>query len=330
MYHLYKLLNIICIGAACMAMTSVQADILPQDISIARYSGNRKAAVSYTFDDGLEEHYTMVFPQLRQRHLQATFCIIGSKVGRDQKGTPCMTWPQLKEMADNGQEITSHGWQHRGVGSLYPEELRHEVQHNDTVIYQHTGVFPRTYFYPGNRKTDAAVAFCSRDRVGTRTHQISIGSKRDTTWLRHWIDDLLESGGWGVGMTHGITQGYDAFRDPQVLWSHLDYVCRLRQQLWIARFCDVAAYIAERDHTRITVKHSRRCTTVKPHTRLNRQLFRMPLTLVVRTGSRFKAFQDGHELPVKRAADGTALLDFNPHGGPVSLRPDQDRSFLSD
>ena len=36
-------------------------------VRVARYLGNRRAAVSLTFDDGLLEHYTEVLPQLRRR-----------------------------------------------------------------------------------------------------------------------------------------------------------------------------------------------------------------------------------------------------------------------
>lgn len=31
-----------------------------QTVSVARYWGDRQAAVSLTFDDGLQEHYTLV------------------------------------------------------------------------------------------------------------------------------------------------------------------------------------------------------------------------------------------------------------------------------
>ncbi len=290
-----------------------------QDIHVAKYYGDRKAAISYTFDDGLEEHYTMVFPELKRRGLKATFGIIGSKVGRDMKGTPCVTWAQLRAMAADGQEIASHGWGHRGVTTLSGEALRSEVQHNDTVIHDSVGVFPLTYFYPGNRKTPEAVAFCSQGRVCTRTSQVSVGSKRDAKWLRSWVEDLLARGEWGVGMTHGITRGYDAFANPQVLWSHLDYVCTLRDSLWIAPMCDVAAYAAERDAVELTVKQGKRKTVVRPSMKLNRTLFNHPLTLVATVSSPITATQDGHVLKVT-VHDGKATLDFDPNGGKITIK----------
>ena len=129
-----------------IAFMWVSAAVAQPDIHVARFWGDRQAALSYTFDDGLLEHYTEVFPRLRQLGLKASFCIIGSKVGRDQKGTPCMTWQQLREMAADGQEISSHGFRHQSMEKLTGEALRYEVQHNDTLIYHNVGVFPRTYF----------------------------------------------------------------------------------------------------------------------------------------------------------------------------------------
>ena len=52
-----------------------------EQVSIAPFYGNRKAALTLTFDDGLQEHYTHVFPELKKRNMHATFAVIASKVG---------------------------------------------------------------------------------------------------------------------------------------------------------------------------------------------------------------------------------------------------------
>lgn len=44
------------------------------------------------------------------------------------------------------------------------------------------------------------------------------------------VNTLIETNDWGVGMTHGLTYGYDAFRNPQRLWDHLDQVKRERMK----------------------------------------------------------------------------------------------------
>ncbi|NPD91106.1 polysaccharide deacetylase family protein [Xylanibacter muris] len=294
------------------------------NVSVAKYHGNCKAAVSYTFDDGLLEHYTKVFPEFKKRNIKGSFCIIGSKVGHDMKGTPCMNWEQLREMADDGQEITNHGWAHRNVTNLTADELRYEVQHNDTAIYNNVGVFPRTYFYPGNRKTDTAVEFCSQDRTGTRTFQISIGSKRDTEWLKKWIDGIISHGEWGIGMTHGITTGYDAFTDPSILWNHIDYACSRRDSLWIAPLHDVSAYIQERDNIKLKVRTKGNITEIAMQTGLDPKIFNVPLTMTVcgnsneDTPGNIVASQDGVKLNIYRK-ERDLMFDFNPNGGKITI-----------
>ena len=51
-------------------------------ISLAGVSAEvGKCVVTYTFDDGLADQYTIAYPMFRKAGLPATFFIIGSKVG---------------------------------------------------------------------------------------------------------------------------------------------------------------------------------------------------------------------------------------------------------
>ena len=287
-------------------------------VAVARYYGDKDAALTFTFDDGLQEHYTKVFPQLKRLGLKASFGIIGSKVGATWKGIPTMTWEQMKEMVADGQEITSHGWAHHAVTGLTGEALRYEVQHNDSVIYQHLGFFPRTYFYPGNRKSDEGVAFCSKNRVGTRMQQGSFGSKRDMPWVQHTLDRTLKKEEWTVWMTHGITCGYDAFTNPQLLWDTMEKVAGIQDRLWVATLHDVLAYTAERDTIQMNVRQGKNELTVMPKMPLEKRLFNHPLTLVV-NGNVSEAMQNGKRLALT-AKNGKTLIDIDPHGGKIKMK----------
>ena len=308
-------------------MGSIATATAQVQVSVAPYYGGRLAALSLTFDDGLEDQFTLAAPQLNQRGLKATFAIVGSKVGGVMRskqdradgtdGTPVMTWDMIRQLQREGHEIASHGWQHRGVTRLSKEELRHEVQRNDTVIYEQTGLFPRSFVYPGNSKSEEAVAFCEQGRVGSRTFQVSVGSRRDTTWLRRWVDGLIEKREWGVAMTHGIARGYDHFRDPQVLWSFLDDMVARQDELWVAPFSDVAAYVRECRSVQLSVTQQGQLLTVTPTTALDARLFSHPLTLVVK-GVVSEAVQHGVSLPVSQR-QGNSLIDFHPHHGTIQI-----------
>lgn len=311
------------------AIVELSISAQPLTVRVAPYYQGRNAALSLTFDDGLQEHYTLLRPELNRRGLRATFAIIGSKVGSMMRssqdkamgisGTPCMTWQMVQQLAADGHEIGSHGWEHKNVTKLPAEQLRYEVQHNDSIIMMHTGRFPMSYFYPGNQKDSVTIAFCERNRVGSRTFQTSIGSKRDTMWLRQWIDGLVEQGKWGIGMTHGITTGYDHFTDPQILWSFLDYVVACQNNLWVAPFSEVAAYICERDNIELRVNQKDDHVEICPVSTLCPNTYHQPLTLIITGSSVRLAKQNGHKLHVYQKK-GLQMVDFQPTDGTILLK----------
>ena len=302
-------------------LSMVSSGIHAQNVSIAQYAGNKQAAISFTFDDGLKEQYTVLFPKLKELGIKGTFCLIGSRMEHQPKNPEkqTFTWEQAKEMAADGQEITSHGYNHQNVSKLTADQLRYEVQHNDTLIYQRTGSFPRTYFYPGNRKSDEAVAYCSQDRVGTRTEQVSLGSKRTQEWFESYLNDVISKGKWAVTMTHGIRIGYDSFGDETRLWKMFDYALEQEKagKLWIATFHDVAAYIQERDNTVLKVKMRKKRFIVIPKIKLDNKIFNKELTLVLDFKPKC-ATQDGKTLSYQEQ-NGKYLLDFSPFKGKILL-----------
>ena len=150
------------------------------NVYVARYKQDKACAISYTFDDGLAEHYTLVAPQLEKRGFRGTFWICGSNINKDNRNitdTTRMTWPQLKEMSDKGHEISNHGWAHKNFARFPIEEIKEDILKNDSAIFANTGVMPRTFCYPNNNKKAEGRRIAVQNRVGTRTHQRSIGSK---------------------------------------------------------------------------------------------------------------------------------------------------------
>ena len=288
---------------------------------VARYRGDKACAISYTFDDGLAEHYTMAAPQLERRGFRGTFFINGSKVNKDSrhvKDTTRVTWPQLREMARNGHEISNHGWAHRNFAKFPFAAIKEDILKNDSAIFANTGIMPRTFAYPNNTKQGEAMDFVVQNRVGTRLKQRSVGSKRTARDLEKWMNTLVKTGDWGVGMTHGLTYGYDAFRNPQPLWEHWDRVKANEDKIWVGTFREVASYIKEREAIRLNVTEKKDKLYVIPFMELDEELFTEPLTMVVESGAMKKvtARQGRKKLPV-RLKDGKALFDFNPSGGRI-------------
>ena len=154
--------------------------------------------------------------------------------------------------------------------------------------------------------------------MGSRLRQVSMGSKRDSAWMRRWADALVERGEWGIAMTHGITTGYDALGDPSRFWAHLDYVASLRDSLWVGTLAEVTAYVRERDNVRLDTVRRPGGIVVTPRLAPGLAECRHPLTLVVLSGRPVRAVQGGRPLSVSVRA-GKSLVDFDPHGGEILI-----------
>jgi len=64
------------------------------EVYVADYKDDKQCAISYTFDDGLEEHYTLVFPEMEKVGFKGTFWIWGKGIENvtEQQDKPRMTW----------------------------------------------------------------------------------------------------------------------------------------------------------------------------------------------------------------------------------------------
>lgn len=317
-------------GMAAEAMCEVVPELTgyvrryDPEIYVADYRDNKKCAISYTFDDGLEEHYTLVYPELEKLDFKGTFWICGKIIEYEdaQLGKPRMTWLQLKEMSDKGHEISSHGWSHLNLKGKSCRQICPELEKNDSIILVHIGKQPVTFCYPGNSMDKKAVRLASKNRVATRVTQYAIGGEEAQSTpekLDKWVNDLLVSGEWGVTMTHGITKGYDYFAAPTVFWNHLRNVKKREKDIWVDTFCNVGAYVKERNNVQLDVVKETLSYKVTPHLKLDNRLFTVPLTMVVEGRKKqMKVVQDEKALPIKNIGNKT-LFDFNPYGGVVDI-----------
>ncbi|WP_287766881.1 polysaccharide deacetylase family protein [Bacteroides sp.] len=294
------------------------------ELYVADYKGNKKCAISYTFDDGLLEHYTLVYPILEKLGFKSTFWIWGKCIDNESAalGKPRMTWAQLKEMSDSGHEISSHSWSHPDLKKLSEQEIRYELYKNDSIIHAKVGKKPSTFCYPANSYNEKIVCLALENRVATRLTQYSVGGEESHSTvgsLDKWVNSLLDSGSWGVTMTHGITYGYDCFSNPEIFWKHLENIKKKESEIWVATFAEIGAYVQERKYVQLDINQEDAVCKVTPQLNLNPQLFTEHLTMIVKKKSIISVEQDGKNLPFKLEKDET-MFDFNPYGGEITIR----------
>ena len=286
---------------------------LAEHVYVTRFRNNRRAAISFTFDDGDLDHYLLAAPELEKRGFRGTFWVIGQKVDAcNDTVRPRASWSQLREMAGRGHEISNHSWTHGKLVLMKPEEARREIEMNDSAIAANTGVRPVTFCYPYNAAPSWLIEIASEGRVGTRLHQKGIGqanNKSTTESIKAWVDQVVATGDWGVTMTHGIRVGYDNWHTPQDLWDMFDYVKSREDSIWVATFRDIATYRTERDNVAVKATHTATGMTISTSTDLPADLFNAPLTVAVKgdwADKEVSASRMGAYTPLR--TDGNLLL----------------------
>ena len=89
-----------------------------------------KDCVIITFDDGFKDNYTTAYPILYKYDLPATFFITTSFVGK--KGY--MEWKNVRELAQSGFDIGSHGVTHRKLSALSLHRVEEELKFSKEII----------------------------------------------------------------------------------------------------------------------------------------------------------------------------------------------------
>jgi peptidoglycan/xylan/chitin deacetylase (PgdA/CDA1 family) len=104
--------------------------------------------IIFTFDDGHETNHRVAFPTLRAAGAGADFFVNPAQVG----GAGFVSWSDLREMAEAGLSIQSHGLDHRYyLTSLSPARLREELRRSRLEIEDHVGRPVTLLVPPGGR-----------------------------------------------------------------------------------------------------------------------------------------------------------------------------------
>jgi peptidoglycan/xylan/chitin deacetylase (PgdA/CDA1 family) len=315
--------------AVTSSSTTSARDGLP-DVRIAKFRGDRAAAVSYTFDDGLRDQYTLAVPMLNEVGFKGTFFIIpghtsatpelGVQKQDTKRGWGGISWPELEEMAMQGHEIANDTWSHRSLARLSPEEVTAELTRSRDEITKRLGKPPLTLAFPFNQSTPAVRAAALESHAACRIYQTGVGGKSTAGSLDAWVDKQVRDRTWGVLMMHGIARGYAAFDDPEALRDHLRHVKSRERDIWVDTFANIARYEKERENVKPEVSGSIHDLAIILHSSLDARIFDIPLTVVVKAPgcTSARATCAGKELPTRISGDAIHL-EATPSELPINL-----------
>jgi peptidoglycan/xylan/chitin deacetylase (PgdA/CDA1 family) len=295
------------------------------DPRIAKFPGDRAAAVSLTFDDGLPDHLSIAVPALEKRGMRGTFFLVTGYIpnNAEEASNPKahnygkIPWPVWKELAEKGHEIGNHSMHHKQLTKLSDEDLAKEIDDAYSLIEKNIGQAPLTFCFPGNghdERVDRAVA---QRHVAGRTRLKGYGGKDFTLEKANgMVEEAIAKRDWMVVMIHGIKQGYDAFGDPDVFGAHLDFLAENSSRVAVDTFANIARYVAERDNAKLSSEKISGGVRLSISTTLDKR-YSVPLTVVIPApdAKDVKALfkDDGKPVPVK-IVQGSILVDMIPDG----------------
>lgn len=125
-----------------------------------------KKAVMLTFDDGYKNHYTEAFRLLKKYNMKGVFFIIPHK---SDTNIEYVNWAQIKEMAENGQEIGSHTVTHPNLSSLSLEQIKNELELSKQTIEEKIGKPVISLCYPSGKYDDRVLKIAKEKYLFART-----------------------------------------------------------------------------------------------------------------------------------------------------------------
>ena len=307
---------------------------------LSRYQGNKSAALSFTFDDGIRSQLDVAVPLINELGFKSTFFIPTAWAEDPQTVIPVnlwtATWADWKQVAAAGHEIENHTITHPVLTSITDEaQLLYEINGPREIIKQQTGRTPLAIAFPGYFENQHIrdLAFQNHIAVKGKNECTPYGrddNNLDTSFTVDVANGLVASAignhGWLVPGIHGFIVGELAPpMDPNVFRQHLYYVKSRENELWIDTYAHVSAYIQERDNADLTLlsweRGKMKFVVSNP---LDPAKYQVPVTVIIAPGvtsvQNLVATREGGDSTMKvRYEQDAILIDAVPSPKPITV-----------
>lgn len=218
------------------------------------FPNNKRAAISFTFDDGSREHFDVVVPLLNEFGFKGTFFVIAG-LTREQISDPLVanrqcdwwaevSWQEWRNAANQGHEIGNHSLTHPVLTHLRePHQMNGEIVESARLIEEKIGQWPASFAYPYNKSSSAVRQLVLQHHHAVREDRIRYGGPSFTLAKanRH-VDRAIDKGLWIVPMVHGIGRGFDPL-DADILRQHLQHIKDREAEVLVDTFGVVSAWV---------------------------------------------------------------------------------------
>lgn len=219
-----------------------------------------------------------------------------------------LSWDKIKEYAAKGYEFASHTVTHAHLAILDTANMFYELKKSKEDISDHLGLkytfsaeIPFGIDDPRVMKYSMPVYQALRNRMtDPYLEEINRGFKADPglsakpyvqwqrgpvtntpLWLmKSWVDTTLAHHNiWLVLVIHGVGNlGWEPLARP-LLENYFHFIKKDENDLWVATFGDVARYIRERMHARISEQNKDHKIIITLSHSLDTAFYDLPLTL---------------------------------------------------
>ena len=247
------------------------------------WPGKSRAAISLTYDDGMDSSLDHAIPDLEAAGFRGTFYLITGYWGTAARQAD---W---RDAFLNGHEIGNHtvhhpcrGGQHRyNLETYTPQRISEEIREANCWLDRNIGPDPyRTLAYPcghhavGNPPDEgsffSAVGDChiaarlagggindpavvAENPLKIKSEVISFPHGREVGPFIEYCEQAAKLGGWGVIVFHGIGDNY--WTTERVV--HQQLLAHLRdQRFWVAPVREVARHILFTGNKTFTAENS--------------------------------------------------------------------------
>jgi peptidoglycan/xylan/chitin deacetylase (PgdA/CDA1 family) len=322
-------------------------------VTVARWPQDRLAAISLTFDDGINTHLDFVAPILKKHHLNATFFVNTGRGPWDKRKTE---WKQLSldgnELANHTvhhpcllEQITPHSQDY--TPAMFEGDIRDAALDIAKALNSTRGL---TFAYPcGNMSfgkpqdqvANAALylryvseySFAARAVNGgpvnpDELNVLAVGdlgptAGKDFPALLAQAEPAFAGHNWGVFCFHGVGGDWLSIT-PEALDELAAYLER-HPEIWTAPFGDVVRYIQERKSVSVQIIHNGPASLdLELQWPMDKRIYDVPLTLKVQLPSDWTAVSaagDGKPLEarISRTSFGTSSTPANAvNNGPTA------------
>ena len=331
----YKKISIASVAVGMFAAGAAFA----QNAEIATWSGFRKGAASFTFDDGAPSQVSDAAPIFDKYGYKGTFNLV-------YNWNP--NWSGFQGMADNGHEIASHSNSH---GNNMSGEEASSKKNIEGKIKQKYGII--TVAYPNcNVPNESAVKsnyivgrICNgswkgmSDEMGKdgpsnwaqtpATMTGAEGQLKSTNDFTGRMQKVIQSNGWAAFLTHGFqgkNNGNATYSptDLGAIEGALKWAKENDKDIWVAPMGFVAMYIKERNASKIEPQDGGAANTMtfelKHSIADNISKYDYPLSIKVKSDWTKVEVTQGEAKLESKVDGGYVYFDAVPNAGKIVVK----------